>query len=200
MSQYLLMGKYFFSDATGAKGGLDKNLAGMLSRTNLSAIFANLPDEERTFVSRKYNTLKATIKQKTVRDGGSTIFTDPSQQYKYTHIKTTVDQFIHNVFKENDDNVTSKFGGFHKMGLESIDPENKRTGSEKGKLAPIFELRNIIPTDNEERFGKEKWKGLATFQMNILSVLNKLSDAAARKKINIKDTSFGMESSLGDDW
>jgi len=201
MCQYLLMGKYFYKSMDDEKGGLDKNLAALLSRTNLSAIFTTLPNDERNFVRKKYKRLKTAIKAETERNGGSTIFTDPSQRRRYGHISTTVDQFIHKVFKSDSDGITNAFGGFHRMDAESIDPENRRIGNESGKTAPVFELRNMIPKGDGERFNKNTWQDMAVYQASLLRILNRISDADARKKISIRASETdGLQGAIGDNW
>lgn len=196
MAQYLRMGRYFYDDK--GKGGLDKNIVPLLSRTNLSAIFAGLPADEKHWLKRHEKSVRQKLYAATGRIKHSTVFTDPTQTIRYTHIPTDVKEFITNIFHGGDDGITgvkiggrdpeNRLGGFHRMGPENIDPG----AGAGGKQGPIFELRNMENTDIRvtDRFPKGDWEKVGKYQTEVVGALNARDDAEAKKdtKVTVADT------------
>jgi uncharacterized protein DUF4157 len=186
ISQYLRMGRYFYNES--GKGGLDKNIVPLLSRTNLSAIFKGLPADEKHWLTRHDDQVGPKLYAKTGRRKDSTVFTDPTQTIVYKHIGVTVEQFVKNVFEADDDGITGlkegpgRLGGFHRMGAENIDPRGR------GKLGPIFELRNMEATNiqDTDRFKRSQWKTLGEYQATVLAALNALGDEQAKTDVAVK--------------
>jgi Domain of unknown function (DUF4157) len=180
MCQYLRLGKYAYGDG---RWNLDKNITPLLSRTDLAQIYRNLPNDEKTWLSRHQKAVRRAIYAKTDRQKYSTVFTDNTQGQRYPHIAVEVQEFINNVFQNNSDGITSKLGGFHKIKAENIDPHGLRPGSEKNKVGPVFELRNLVPGDQAlgDRFPPATWVKLAYYFADVLATLNDRNDADAQK-------------------
>lgn len=183
--QYLRMGRYFYE----GDRPLDKNIVPLLSRTNLSAIFQGLPADDRTWLKKHKKKVLKKIYAHTKRTKSSTVFTNKDQSTVSAHNPITVEKFVKNIFGANDDGITSKLGGFHKMGMEDIDPEAKRPGSEAHKVAPVFEMRNLIPKGidlDSDRFPRTSWVKLGTFMANIINKLNKRTDDEAKQDMKVR--------------
>lgn len=197
MCQYLRLGRYFYG--TDGTGGLDKNIVPLLSRTNLSAIYRGLPRAERDWLEEHQKSVRHKLYEKTGRLKHSTVFTDPTQATRYTHIPVEVQRFINNVFERSDDGITgvpggptdNRLGGFHRMGAEDIDP-----GGHKGhKLGPVFELRNMVPAGLEggpERFERTRWVALARLMTTLLQQLNARTDQDARRDVRVRANAQGQ--------
>lgn len=184
--QYLRMGKYAYNNG---KWTLDKNLTPLLSRTDLGQIYQNLPEEEKTWLRRHKKTVRRAIYAQTGRAKHSTVFTDPTETEHYTHIPVDVQGFINNVFSGNADGITGNLGGFHQINAENIDPYGNRDGREQNKLGPVFEIRNMIPTDESlgnDRFDPNSWEKLARYFIEVLAFLNQRTDTDATTDTRVR--------------
>lgn len=196
--QYLRLGRFFFGEADDDRGGLDKNIVPLLSRTNLSAIYRGLPEDERYWLGKHEKEVRHGLYARTGRLKHSTVFTNPQQTRRYAHIPIDVQRFINNIFNADDDGITglpghqipNRLGGFHRMGAENIDPNDNRGG----KLGPVFELRNMIPAGLEggsERFSRDRWVPLARLMITLLQRLNARTDQDAVRDVRVRGNAQG---------
>jgi len=183
--QYLRMGKHAY---TNGRWVLDKNITPLLSRTDLGDIYNNLPNNEKTWISRHKKEIRREIYARTGRSKHSTVFTDANETQRYTHITVDVQQFINNVLEGNPDGITANLGGFRRIGAEDIDPYGMRPGTEQHKTGPVFELRNMIPADEQvgDRFPPASWVTLARYFIEVLSALNARTDDQARTDTRVR--------------
>jgi hypothetical protein len=196
--QYLRMGKYFFYPGTTA---LDKNLVPLLSRTDLARIYQhNVPGlattagTEKNWVSTNLLALQGAILAQTGRTDTSMLFTDSTEVQSAAAngapYDVSCEDFIDNIFTQATDGITAHFGGFKQLAAESIDPTGVRDATDSRRVGathregPVFELRNMIPT-NAERFPHTSWIALATYTVNLLAALNARTEAQA-----VRDTRY----------
>jgi len=187
--QYLRLGKYAYDPAT-ARWGLDKNAVALMSRTDLSKIFKNLPSDQRTWLSQNIATVKNSLLLHSHRSPNSTLFTDPNEtQQSAYHSNVTAVNFINNVFTQDVDGVTAQFGAIKEMG-----PEVVKQGGLFGigeKKGPVFEIRNMVPPNTvmDGRFEPTTWMNLAKYFIALLSTLN-LRPEAMQTELSAQDLGF----------
>lgn len=203
--QYLRMGKHF--DPGGVQV-LDKNLTDLLSRTDLAQIFANaVPNAEKAWKPAHLNWLTDELLTETGRNGGyggQALFNNPTLNRPLgtaAPFNLTCRQFVTCVFTGPSDGVTPNLGGFQRRPVEDIDPAGARPGGEAHRLAPVFELRNMMPKltaleelaegGESERYPRADWVAMATYLADVIDLLNRRTEAQAVRDVRIAENGPG---------
>jgi hypothetical protein len=106
----------------------------------------------------------------------------------------TCSQFVNNVLTTGDDGVTGHWGGFQERPAEDIDPAaahrmgDTRPGGAAHRMAPVFEMRNMIPKlGGEQRFPRAEWVPLAIYLSEAIELLNQRTEAAATQDVRARE-------------
>jgi hypothetical protein len=198
MCQYLRLGRYW----TGAGiTALDKNLTDLLSRTNLADIYSGLvPAAEKAWLGAAAPNmlyLENRILTRASRGPASALLNQPDEGRAAAgggQFSITCQQFVHNVLTTADDGVTRRWGGFQTRPAEDIDPlgahrgGDTRPGGAAHRMAPVFEMRNMIPKlGGAERFPRADWVPLAVFLSEAIELLNQRTEAAATQDVRARE-------------
>ena len=189
MAQYLRMGKYWTGPGIRA---LDKNLTDLLSRTDLAHIYRDLvPAAEKAWLNAapaNMQYLVARVFHHTGRNAGSLLLNEPTEGRVGgggPQFTITCTQFVDNVLTQANDGVTQHWGGFQQRPAEDIDPAgahrngDTRPATAVHRMAPVFELRNMLPKLNGRRFPRADWVPLATSLAETIELLNQRTEAQA---------------------
>lgn len=190
--QYLRLGKYWTGPGITA---LDKNLTDLLSRTDLAHIYNGLvPAAEKAWLNAapaNLNYLIGRILHHTGRAPASLLLNQPTENRVVpagsgAQFSLRSDQFVRNVFTQPNDGITAHFGGFQQRPAEDIDPLGARPGGEAHRLAPVFEMRNMIPKlGDQNRFPKNTWVPLAVYVADMIALLNARTEADATRDVRV---------------
>ncbi|GIV98532.1 MAG: hypothetical protein KatS3mg057_3189 [Herpetosiphonaceae bacterium] len=194
--QYLQLGKYW--DPGGVQV-LDKNLTDLLSRTDLSQIYQNaVPPIEKNWLQANpahLNFLIGRIFHYTQRTPASVLLNNPNENRApggAPQFAITCQQFVNNIFTQGSDGITPHFGGFQQRPVEDIDPTGtQRPGEGIGgaahRMAPVFELRNMMPKMVGDRFPRTDWVNLASYMAEMINLLNARTQAQATQDVRIDE-------------
>jgi len=179
MSQYLRLGKLSY-DPGSQRWALDKNTVGIMSRSDLAAVYRGIPADDRSWVAQQTVAgVRAQLLASAGRTGGTRLFTDPAEArtdapYDAALRAITVDTFVDNVFTQASDGVTPRFGAIRMMGPERVREARWEGASRRSeKSGPVFELRNMMPgLGGRARFPPQQWRPLADYLIALVAELN----------------------------
>lgn len=196
--QYLRLGRYW---SPGGVQILDKNLTDLLSRTDLAYIYRDaVPNTEKTWLLAhpdNMNFLINHILTRTNRAGATVLFNNPTETRVAAgspHLQISCQTFVNNVFGAARDGVTEHLGGFQQRPVEDIDPLGARLGdavnptvAHPHRMAPVFEMRNMMPKMAGDRFPRADWVPLARYMATMISLLNTRTEAQATQDRRVRE-------------
>lgn len=204
--QYLRLGRYWQPDGVQV---LDKNLTDLLSRTDLAHIFRDaVPALEKVWIQAapaNLNFLIGRIFHYTGRAQASMLLNNFAQNLPAgpRHFGLRCDRFVSRVFTRTNDGITRHLGGFMQRPVEDIDPTGTRragdttTAVSGHRQAPVFELRNMMPKLQGDRFPRTDWVALATFMANLINLLNRRTEVRAVRDVRVHEHLGGGAGPMG---